>query len=232
VYFTNPLQISSRDDKDWLQIVFLDNQKFTSQDGRMRLAKEATRLVFPLPLQMKNDTFSMLLADSESQIEYSMNAFVFVQVGINIVISVSLSQLLAMISSLNIIVFSSMIKTKSPANKQYVNGIFVGILGAEVIDPSWSTELMFNFEADEEFVNELLVNDMLDETSIGSNIFDLGFETFNPILNSGGFYIIYLFTLILMGIILSIKAGSYALKKAVKILRLPASNEGGEMSRH
>lgn len=38
VQFTNPLQISARDDREWLQIVFLDHQKFTNQDGQMRLA--------------------------------------------------------------------------------------------------------------------------------------------------------------------------------------------------
>lgn len=62
-----------------------------------------------------------------------------------------------------------------PPNKQYITGIFVRILGADMIDPEWSTELIFDFLPDEEFINDLLINDRLDETSMGINIFDLGF---------------------------------------------------------
>ena len=74
-----------------------------------------------------------------------------------------------------------------------------------MIDPSWSTELIFDFEPDEEYVNELLTYDKLEDTSMGSNIYDLGFETFNPILNSGGFFVMYSATLVLMGVLLAVK---------------------------
>jgi hypothetical protein len=232
IEFHNPLEISSHQDRDWLQVVFVKNEFFTDKAGRMRLEKKSTRLVFPLPNQMKNDNFGRLLAESEETIENGMNAFAIIQVGINVLVSVSLSQLLAMISSLNIICFSSMIKTDQPPNKQYVNGIFVRILGAEVIDPSWSTELIFDFEPDEEYINDLLINDKLDSTSMGANIYDLGFETFNPILNSGGFYIIYIATLMLMGAIILVKVVS----KMMIIISshmptAPATQEGGSKSK-
>ena len=78
IKFHNPLELSSRNDRDWLQIVFLKNDLFTDMDETMRLEKESTRLVFPLPNQMKNDNFGRLLSESEATIENSMNAFALV----------------------------------------------------------------------------------------------------------------------------------------------------------
>lgn len=67
-----------------------------------------------------------------------------------------------MIESVNMMCFTLMIRVKPPPNKQFVVGVFVGILSAEVIDPSWSTELVFEFEPDEEFINQRLTNDNLE----------------------------------------------------------------------
>lgn len=58
VQFTNPLEISTQADREWLQIVVLDVEKFTDKAGNMRLAKNSTRMVFPIPQQMSNDPFA------------------------------------------------------------------------------------------------------------------------------------------------------------------------------
>ena len=52
-----------------------------------------------------------------------------------------------------------MMNLRSPANLQFFNSILVGLLNAEVIDPEWSTKLVFDFDQDEDFVSEAMNDD-------------------------------------------------------------------------
>lgn len=49
VEYENPLQISIAEVKDWILIQFIDSLMFTNSKETMRLMKNSTRLVFPLP---------------------------------------------------------------------------------------------------------------------------------------------------------------------------------------
>ena len=51
-------------------------------------------------------------------------------------------------------VFMFMMNLKAPANLQFFNEILVGLLNVEVIDPEWSTKLVFDFSIDESFIDD------------------------------------------------------------------------------
>lgn len=106
----------------------------------------------------------------------------------NLVLGASLVHLLSMINSLQVIIFQTMMNLIFPGNVQFFSKIIISILNAEILDPAWTTELVFDFQKDYMIVNAI---DQLDiKTNLNDQIKELGFETFNPILNLGGLFII------------------------------------------
>lgn len=83
---------------------------------------------------------------------------------------------------------------------------------------------MFDFEPDEDFVHEMLVNDYLSNTTLNENIFDLGFETFNPITNAGGTYLVFSAIIIIMAVIALVNLIKSLKKKFV----IQTTAEGGK----
>lgn len=73
----------------------------------------------------------------------------------------------------------------------------------------------------------MLVNDKLDNTSLSINIYDLGFETFNPILNSGGMYVVFNFAVGMMAVIIIISLVTKIFKPILKLFKKSIQNEGG-----
>lgn len=76
---------------------------------------------------------------------------------------------------------------KKPANVSFVSNLLIQLINAEVISSDWTTALVFNFEPDIEFVETAMDQEL--ELSLKLSIYELGFETYNPILNLGGLYI-------------------------------------------
>lgn len=58
------------------------------------------------------------------------------------------------------------------------------------------------------------------------NLYDLGFETFNPILNAGGMYVLFMVAVLLMSIIVIVKC--ITIKPILRLFKKPSQNEGGE----
>lgn len=86
-----------------------------------------------------------------------------------------------------------------PANVQFVMSILFRMLNAEVIDPDWSTALMYNFDFDINYVEYAI--DQNHPMLLSKSIYDVGFETYNPILNLGGLYIFYLLVIVQLGVL-------------------------------
>ena len=100
---------------------------------------------------MSNDFFSNLLSSSRTVIKGAANSVGLSQLAINFVVSAGLSTLLNTISALHIMCFMSMMALLQPANLQFFLAIFVDLVNLDIIDPEWSTALIFDFSYDENY---------------------------------------------------------------------------------
>lgn len=88
---------------------------------------------------------------------------------------------------------------------------------------------MFDFEAQENFVDEMITDGKLQEdTALTRNIYDLGFEQFDPILNVGGLYIMFAVTMALMSLSVLLKVWWNSVKSLKSIVK-SVFREGGEI---
>lgn len=49
---------------------------------------------------------------------------------------------------------------KQPGNVKLLHQVLITVLNAEVIDPDWSTKLIFNFDIDEIYAEEMMKSRM------------------------------------------------------------------------
>lgn len=101
--------------------------------------------------------------------------------------AMSLQQLLSSLSALQIICFMTMLNLNYPGNAITVANIFLDIFKAEVIDPQLLTDIL---NLDLEFEFEYKKQQSIKDNFFISNYDNFGFETYNPILNLGGFFLI------------------------------------------
>ena len=92
-----------------------------------------------MPKMLLDDALSKGLDTTSGPMSESMNLVVFGELGFNFLASASMNQLMSSIASIQIMVFSGMMNLDLPANVQFFQNQIVGILNADVIDPSWST---------------------------------------------------------------------------------------------
>lgn len=132
-----------------------------------------------------------------------MNAVAITQISLNFLISASMSMFFNMIGTLNVICFQLMLNLNYPGNVQMVMGTILGLLNAEMIDPNLLNHMVFNYDPDVLYVESAFV---FEKTMfLNKQIYDVGFETYNPVLNLGGLYFIFLLILINMGILATFK---------------------------
>ena len=90
-----------------------------------------------------------------------------------------------------------MVNILFPANAVILLRNLKTIINAEVLDPEWTTKLIFDFEFEEILVK--LINEAKDENHLLNNhLRDMGYETFSVVLNIGGlalFFVKYLIDL-------------------------------------
>lgn len=108
-----------------------------------------------------------------------------------------------MISSLNVICFQMMMTFKVPVNVKFFFGILLTFINADLLDPQWTTSLVFDYEPDIIFVEEAFDNSQ--PLILTREIYEQGFETFNPILNLGGLFVIITYVVIKMVVLLLLK---------------------------
>lgn len=152
-----------------------------------------------------------------------MNAVALTQIVLNVFISASLSMFFSLIGTLNIICFQLMIKLDYPGNVQLIMGTILRLLNAELLDPTLLDQVVFDFSTDVLYVEAAIVK--VQKMFLSQQIYDVGFETYNPVLNLGGLYFIFLFILINMTVLAAFKLVMLFLK-----VRKPISSleEGGQ----
>lgn len=94
-----------------------------------------------------------------------------------------------MIGALNIVCFQLMLNLDYPANVQLIMGNILKLLQADVIDPVWLDGSVFDYSSDERYVEYAM--DQNHPMFLKKQIYDCGFETYNPVLNLGGLYGIF-----------------------------------------
>lgn len=116
-----------------------------------------------------------------------------------------------------------MMQVDTPANVSLLSGILYMMVDAEVIDPSWSTALVYDFHYDEDYVNEAMESDV--KMLLSKQMYELGFTTYNPVLNIGGLYVFF----IIISIEMVVLATIWAIIKILKHMQKTQS-EGGDPS--
>ena len=75
---------------------------------------------------------------------------------------------------------------------QMYQATVVTILNFEVLSPEITTELIWDTSTDYDYVDSLILTG--EKTVLSSQIQEVGFETFNPILNVGGLFVMFVIT--------------------------------------
>lgn len=81
-----------------------------------------------------------------------------------------------------------MTRLDQPANVNVTIFIIWTLINFEIIDPSISTALIFDFRIDEVYVER--AREIQRQMSLQPQIYTIGFESYNPVLNLGGLYVI------------------------------------------
>lgn len=78
----------------------------------------------------------------------------------------------------------------------FTMGLLINVVNVEVVESEQSTEKWFDFDQDEELVTK--IDNKKGKTILSEQIKDMGFETYNPILNIGGLFLAINFYFVLL----------------------------------
>jgi hypothetical protein len=90
-----------------------------------------------------------------------------------------------------------MIFLKTPANAMIFLIFLKRIVNVEIFESEYTTELILDFENDEELIRRLKIIGR-DDILLNDNLIDMGFESYSPILNIGGLFLQYIYLAILL----------------------------------
>lgn len=79
----------------------------------------------------------------------------------------------------------------------------IKIINFDILDPSPITEKVYDFDLDYEYASEVISGQKND--TLNFKLFELGFETMNPIINSGPFLALMVIMSVPMALVLVIK---------------------------
>lgn len=188
VFFQDPIFISQGlFQKDNIKVTVLDPQFFRSSNGMKFHHPDLVNSQVWINKQIPKFGTTRSLIESTDEIVQSLNTFNAIQIVLNMIFQVSLSNLLALIGSLQILVFQLCLVRNWPVNLQTTLIIVMKVLNFEFIDPKMITDEVYDFEYDKmwaEYVQTYKPSDF------NFHLVDLDFETFNPILNAGGLFIL------------------------------------------
>jgi hypothetical protein len=146
--FENPDDISISRTKDILRVEILDRSMFKTKDLKTDLSEHSLIHYSSVKKQLKDSILSRILKKVIGPIKITFNYQIVGQFVLNFFIAVSLKYILSNVSALEMMVYQMMIQINQPANSQIMTEVMAGIFNIEMIDPSWSTELIFDFFAD------------------------------------------------------------------------------------
>lgn len=94
-----------------------------------------------------------------------------------------------------------MMNLNYPPNAAFMANQIISILNADILDPSFIFNAVnLNFTGDQDLVNLIDAKDNYKGYNIINQIKDMEFETFNPILNVGGLFVVFM--VLLLGFII------------------------------
>ena len=113
-----------------------------------------------------------------------MKGMMLISFGVNLIMSGAASYMVGWINSLQMILHLPMLLILVPPNVSSFLSIILPIVQFDILDPSWTTDLIFEFEEeiDEEFENEF-------KSSVFDQMHDLGYETHNSMRLLGSLFV-------------------------------------------
>ena len=108
----------------------------------------------------------------------------------------SLQYFFGSINSIQIIVYQNLSNIIHPANYYNLIRIVRSVVDCDIYDPEWTTKLYIPFDYDEEIGS--MQSDLGDSAILKTYFKDFELETFNPILNIGGLFVVFQFYFLLM----------------------------------
>lgn len=137
--------------------------------------------------QLPDNAATKNLKSSAVATESTMKALLIGTFIMNFILSGAMIYMIAMIRTLQLILHLPLMKILFPVNINMLFSIMIPIVMFDIIDSSWSTELLFNFDEDAEEEKANLLR---------RQITDLGYDNHNAILNLGSVFIFLCFYLI------------------------------------
>lgn len=154
-----------------------------------------------------------------------MNTAAVTQLSLNLLLTLALNAFLQLIESFQLLSFQLLMDFDIPANVQITNQLFFLFINADVLDPQWTTGLIFNFDIEYSYVESAF--DQNHKLFLNKQVFEGGFEMFNPVYNLGGLFLILVFVFIQA---LVVSLSWLTIKFVDKLLNSFRLVEGGKMS--
>ena len=82
-----------------------------------------------------------------------MNSVAMTQMTLQLIIKIPLAHFLGALNFLQIIAFQTMMNFSFPGNAKIFTFLLLQIINAEVLDPEWTTELIYDFTRDRDIMD-------------------------------------------------------------------------------
>ena len=133
---------------------------------------------------MENTQFNRDFQDSSAGAQDGMKSMMLISFLVNLIMSGAMGYMVAWINALQMILHLPMLLILIPANVAAFFSIILPVVQFDLLDPDWTTNLVFEFDDEPEEVFE---------ESFGSKVFDqmkdLGYETHNSMQLLGSLFI-------------------------------------------
>jgi hypothetical protein len=106
----------------------------------------------------------------------------------NFFVALTFNYLLSYIQMLQVISYQSLVNSISPANLEFFFKILIRFMTVEVLEPEWTTQKFLDFKSEKSILENEKSKGII--TRLTLKLQECGFETYDPILNSGGISII------------------------------------------
>jgi hypothetical protein len=73
----------------------------------------------------------------------------------NLCLSIMMNHFIGHIAVLQYLTYQSLMNTVSPSNLEYCNAVFIRFLTVEWLDPTWTTQLLLDFDYEDEVVESI-----------------------------------------------------------------------------
>lgn len=146
INFTNAIQISPNQDQDEIQINLTDVAMYLNSKSRIAFDKDFWILKSKLRRQLQDSATMRTFAASSEGAADSMKGVLIMSFVLNIVLSGVMSYMVSWLNSLQMIIHLPMLRYMFPANVSSLYSLIMPVVTFDIIDPEWSTMLLFEFD--------------------------------------------------------------------------------------